>query len=56
MRDLTDLIPTDSGWTELSSATSINDQGYIVGVGKYKGHSHSFLLKPVSLWKQQVVK
>lgn len=56
-RDLNDLIPEDTGW-ELISATSINNNGSIVGYAKRKKNvlssllnsssdTHAFLLTPV---------
>lgn len=45
-RDLNTSIPSGSGW-KLESATSINDQGEIVGFGEYKGQDDAgFLLMP----------
>jgi probable HAF family extracellular repeat protein len=45
-RDLNTQVASDSGW-KLESATSINDQGEIVGRGDYKGHDDTgFLLIP----------
>lgn len=46
IQDLNDLIPTGSGW-ELSEATAINDNGWIVGSGSIAGLPHGFLLIPV---------
>lgn len=46
MRDLTFLIPKNTGWKVLEYAIDINDSGYIVGFGKYYGVSQSFLLVP----------
>lgn len=47
--DLNTLIPPDSGWSSLSSAVGINDQGQIVGRGlKLSGSVGVFLLTPVS--------
>ena len=46
MRDLSKLIPTNTGWKELILATSINNEGYIVGTGIYYGVEHQFLLIP----------
>ena len=36
MRDLNSLLPPDSNWM-LKTATAINDQGDIIGVGDYSG-------------------
>ena len=47
--DLNSLIPVGSGW-ELEDAQSINDSGWIVGYGKYKGKDQAFLLKPLPGW------
>jgi uncharacterized membrane protein len=45
--DLNTLIPANSGWT-LRQACSINDNGWIVGIGKSpSGKDHAFLLKPI---------
>ena len=46
MTDLNTLIPAESGWT-LTDAKGLNNQGQIVGQGKYNGLSHAFLLTPV---------
>ncbi len=46
MRDLTKLIPPNTGWKKLLVASSINNDGYIVGVGIYYGVEHTFLLIP----------
>lgn len=46
MRDLTTLIPENTGWTRLEEAYEINDSGNIVGEGQFKGNSHKFLLVP----------
>jgi len=45
MINLNTLIDPNIGW-ELIDAKGINDQGQIVGQGKYKGHLHAFLLTP----------
>lgn len=46
MRDLTALIPPDSGWKVLDEAIEINDNGCIIGIGQYYGAYHHFLLIP----------
>ena len=43
--DLNSLISPSSGWT-LTTATAINDNGWIVGNGFYNGTSRMFLLTP----------
>ena len=43
MKDLNDLIPSDSGW-ELIEAYGISDKGEIVGYGKYNGIIRGFVL------------
>ena len=48
MRDLNELIPTDSGWT-LQYATAVNRRGQIVGWGRIDGETHGFLLTPLAL-------
>ena len=45
IRDLNDLIPTDSGW-QLREARAINTAGQIVGVGIRGGETRAFLLTP----------
>ena len=46
MKDMNNLIPTNSGWTSLG-VSGINDQGQIVGSGiNPSGQSHGFLLTP----------
>jgi hypothetical protein len=47
MRDLNDLIPTNSGW-QLVEARGMNAAGQIVGWGMFGGHTNAFLLTPVS--------
>lgn len=46
MRDLTTLIPDNTGWKALTRAIEINDSGCIVGIGRYFGAEHHFLLIP----------
>jgi probable HAF family extracellular repeat protein len=44
--DLNSLIPAGSGW-KLETASGINDQGQIVGIGDFKGNDNAgFLLTP----------
>lgn len=46
---LQDLIPLNSGWTDLSGA-DLNDNGWIVGEGTYQGQiDQAFLMVPVGL-------
>lgn len=45
MEDLNSLIDAASGW-ELLTATAINNQGQIVGFGKFGNRQHAFLLTP----------
>jgi len=45
MLDLNSLLPANSGW-ELSAAHFINDNGQIVGVGRFHGQDAWFLLTP----------
>jgi probable HAF family extracellular repeat protein len=45
MLDLNNLIPANSGWL-LQTASAINDQGQIVGVGVLNGQQEAFLLTP----------
>ncbi len=47
MRDLNELIPTNSGWV-LIDARGINDTNQIVGSGMTGGQIHAVLLTPVS--------
>ena len=47
MRDLNDMIPTNSGWV-LIDARGINATNQIVGSGMTGGQMHAFLLTPVS--------
>jgi probable HAF family extracellular repeat protein len=44
--NLNNLIPRKSGWESFGEATDINDRGWIVGSGVYKGSTRAFLLKP----------
>jgi probable HAF family extracellular repeat protein len=46
MRDLNDLIDPASGWV-LSSASDINEAGWIVGTGYIGGVTHAYLLTPI---------
>ncbi len=46
MKDLNDLIQTNSGWS-LWYAFAINDRGQITGYGSHNGAIHAFLLTPV---------
>ena len=49
MVNLINFIPPNSGWTNLTSADAINDQGQIAGTGFLAdGEYHAFLLSPVS--------
>ncbi|WP_148595439.1 DUF3466 family protein [Aquisphaera giovannonii] len=43
LTDLNDLLPPDSGWV-LTSATSINNKGVVVGLGSYNGAIHGYEL------------
>jgi len=43
---LQELIPPNSGWTQLNYAPDINDLGQIVGTGIFNGESRAFLLTP----------
>jgi uncharacterized membrane protein len=45
--DLNSLLPPNSQWS-LSTATAINDRGWIVGWGDYKLGEQAFLLRPRS--------
>ena len=45
--DLNDLLPPDSGWV-LEWARGINEEGAIVGRGRYGGVPRAFLLAPVA--------
>ena len=45
MSDLNSAIPAASGWV-LESATGVNSEGEIVGVGTVNGVEHAFLLVP----------
>jgi probable HAF family extracellular repeat protein len=46
LQDPNSLIPAGSGWI-LTSATSVNDAGDIVGSGTLNGQDHTFLLAPM---------
>lgn len=45
MKDLNDLIPSNSGWV-LNHASTIGNDGRIVGYGTIQGATHGFLLTP----------
>jgi probable HAF family extracellular repeat protein len=45
MHDLNDMIPPTSGWY-LEQAFGINNASQIVGVGRFAGEEHAFLLMP----------
>jgi probable HAF family extracellular repeat protein len=47
MTDLNTLLPANSGWT-LTTATAINNQGVIVGMGVHNGNADAYLLYPSS--------
>lgn len=47
MEDLNSFIPSNSGWI-LQRAFRINDRGQIVGIGRFGGETHVFLLIPVA--------
>lgn len=55
IRDLADLIPPNSGWTDLNP-WDLNDSGQIAGTGTINGARHGFLMTPlppipaVSFW------
>lgn len=51
MKDINDLLPANSGW-ELISALDINNNGQIVGFGKFNGRDKAFLLTPVTVSNQ----
>jgi hypothetical protein len=44
--DLNSLIDQNSGW-DLDEAYDVNENGYIVGSGKFNGATSNFMLKPV---------
>lgn len=48
MLDLNGLIGPGAGW-ELNTASSINDNGEIVGIGRINGETRAYLLTPVPL-------
>jgi hypothetical protein len=45
MELISDLLTANSGWT-LEYVRDINDQGWIVGYGQYKGNRRAFLIRP----------
>lgn len=47
MLDLNDVLPNNSDWSHLASATDINDSGVMVGYGVINGDTHGFKLVPV---------
>lgn len=47
MHDLSDLLDNTAGWDALGNPQAINDAGQIVGVGKYQGSPHLFLMTPI---------
>jgi len=47
MLDLTRLLPEGSGWDELVYANNINDNGVIVGTGRYRGVFTGFVMSEV---------
>lgn len=46
LRLLEQLISPDAGWSKLYEADKINNKGYIIGYGVYKGTHCAFLLIP----------
>ena len=47
MVDLNTFLPEGSGW-QLTSASDINDAGWITGSGTINGETHAYLLRPVA--------
>jgi probable HAF family extracellular repeat protein len=47
MIDLNSRLPADSGWT-LVHAEAINDEGMVVGWGRYDGRTLAFVVEPVA--------
>ena len=50
---LNDLVPTNSGWN-LETATSLNEDGFIVGTGRRNGIQSAFLAIPANIIGQRV--
>ena len=50
---LNDLVPTNSGWN-LETATSLNEDGFIVGTGRRNGVQSAFLAIPANIIGQRV--
>jgi probable HAF family extracellular repeat protein len=46
--NLNNLLQPNSGW-QLRSATGINNNGQIVGIGDFNGQRKGFLLTPVTV-------
>jgi probable HAF family extracellular repeat protein len=51
MRDLNLLIPQNSGWSELTEANYINNQGLITGKGIFQNETCEFLLVPNEIFE-----
>jgi hypothetical protein len=47
LRDLTSLLPANTGWSLLLLALDINNRGEIVGVGLKDGLAAAFRMTPV---------
>lgn len=47
MIDLSSVLPASSGWSAVTIANGINEQGQIVGVGIYNGQQTAFVMTPV---------
>ena len=48
LSELVDLIDDQENvWDSLDELVDLNDEGWIIGQGKFKGMSHGFLLRPI---------
>jgi hypothetical protein len=52
---LNDLVPTNSGWN-LETATSVNEDGFIVGTGSRNGVQSAYLAIPANIIGQRVAR
>ena len=50
MIDLSELALEDAGFTQITYATGINNQGQIVGYGEISGEVHAFVMTPATIW------
>ena len=50
--DLNVFLPPDSAWDLLVTAESINDKGWIAGIGLMDGHERAYILQPLQPYEK----